>query len=186
MELAQEVHTSLLPQEPPQAAGLDISGTSISCDETGATISISIPRLVSGGTGILLGDVTGHGVSAALLMTTGRAHLKHASGHRDPLDTRIAEVNKLLCSDIGDTGRFMTLFCLEISPDNSAATYVRAGHDPATIYNPANGEKRDLMGSPMLALGIFDEAEYSKFDVDLTEGEIIFIGTRRYLGGTQH
>ncbi|ACS78323.1 SpoIIE family protein phosphatase [Maridesulfovibrio salexigens] len=177
MELAQEVHTSLLPQEPPQASGLDISGTSISCDETGGDYFDFYTPPANGGTGILLGDVTGHGVSAALLMTTGRAHLKHASGHREPLENRIAEVNKLLCSDIGDTGRFMTLFCLEISPDNSAATYVRAGHDPATIYNPANGEKRDLMGSPMLALGIFDEAEYNEFDVELNEGEIIFIGT---------
>ncbi|TIH11725.1 HAMP domain-containing protein [Marinifilum sp. JC120] len=177
LELAQEVHTSLLPQEPPQINGLDISGISISCDETGGDYFDFYTPPINGGTGILLGDVTGHGVSAALLMTTGRAHLKHTSGHLEPLASRIDEVNKLLCSDIGDTGRFMTLFCLELSPDNSKGTYVRAGHDPATIYDPASGEKRDLMGSPMLALGIFDESEYDEFDIDLNEGEIIFIGT---------
>lgn len=177
MELAQEVHTSLLPADPPQAPGMDISGTSISCDETGGDYFDFYTPPISGGTGILLGDVTGHGVSAALLMTTGRAHLKHASGHEEPLAVRIGEVNRLLCSDIGDTGRFMTLFCLEISPDNSKATYVRAGHDPATIYDPASGNKRDLMGSPMLALGIFDESEYEEFEIELSEGEIIFIGT---------
>ncbi|WP_239057137.1 SpoIIE family protein phosphatase [Desulfovibrio sp. JC010] len=177
MELAQEVHTNLLPMESPQTSGLDISGISISCDETGGDYFDYYTPPRTGGTGILLGDVTGHGVSAALLMTTGRAHLKHASGHMEPLAERIEEVNRLLCSDIGDTGRFMTLFCLEISPDNSAATYVRAGHDPATIYDPAHGEKRDLMGSPMLALGIFDEARYDEFDIELHEGEIIFIGT---------
>jgi sigma-B regulation protein RsbU (phosphoserine phosphatase) len=177
LELAQEVHTSLLPEESPQIKGLDISGISISCDETGGDYFGYYTPPISKGTGILLGDVTGHGFSAALLMTTGRAHLKHTSLHKEPLSVRIGEVNKLLCSDIGETGRFMTLFCLEISPDNSKATYVRAGHDPATIYNPASGEKRDLMGSPMLALGIFDESEYEEFEVDLNEGEIIFIGT---------
>nr|WP_320007100.1 SpoIIE family protein phosphatase [Maridesulfovibrio sp.] len=177
LELAQEVHTSLLPMESPQVKGLDISGVSISCDETGGDYFDYYTPPGSGGTGILLGDVTGHGVSAALLMTTGRAHLKHASKHSEPLAPRIEEVNRLLCSDIGDTGRFMTLFCLEMSPDNSKATYVRAGHDPATIYDPASGNTRELMGSPMLALGIFDEAEYNEFDVDLHEGEIIFIGT---------
>ncbi len=177
MELAQEVHTSLLPAEAPHGNGLDISGASISCDETGGDYYDFYTPPVTGGTGILLGDVTGHGVSAALLMTTGRAHLKHTSGHKEPLAVRIGEVNKLLCEDIGDTGRFMTLFCLEISSDNSYATYVRAGHDPATVYTPAAGEKQDLMGSPMLALGIFDESEYEEFSVDLKAGEIIFIGT---------
>ena len=177
LELAQEVHTSLLPMESPHISGLDISGISISCDETGGDYFDYYTPPQTGGTGILLGDVTGHGVSAALLMTTGRAHLKHASGHVEPLYIRIEEVNKLLCSDIGETGRFMTLFCIEISPDNSTATYVRAGHDPATIYAPSSGEKRDLMGSPMLALGIFDESQYEEFNIELHEGEIIFIGT---------
>lgn len=177
MELAQEVHVNLLPEISPDRNGLDISGSSISCDETGGDYFDYYTPPISGGTGILLGDVTGHGVSAALLMTTGRAHLKHASGHLAPIATRIGEVNRLLCSDIGDTGRFMTLFCMEIAPDNTSATYVRAGHDPATIYNPATGQKRDLMGSPMLALGIFDESEYKEETVELCEGEIIFIGT---------
>ncbi|WP_432738366.1 SpoIIE family protein phosphatase [Maridesulfovibrio sp. FT414] len=177
LELAHEVHTNLLPELPPQICGLDISGVSISCDETGGDYFDYYEPPDRGGTGIILGDVTGHGVSAALLMTTGRAHLKHASRHHSPLAMRIGEVNKLLCSDIGDTGRFMTLFCMEISPDNTSATYVRAGHDPASVYDPATGTKRDLMGNPMLALGIFDESEYEENKVDLSEGVIIFIGT---------
>lgn len=177
MELAQEVHENLLPALPPATNGLDISGTSISCDETGGDYFDFYTPPSGEGIGILLGDVTGHGVSAALLMTTGRAHLKHASQHQSPLASRIEEVNKLLCADIGDTGRFMTLFCMEIAEDKSSATYVRAGHDPATIYTPSSGEKIDLMGEPMLALGIFDESDYAQFEVNLKEGDIIFIGT---------
>lgn len=177
MELAQEVHNNLLPENPPQVKGLDISGVSISCDETGGDYFDFYTPPQEGGTGILLGDVTGHGVPAALLMTTCRAHLKHASQHKSTLATRIGEVNKLLCADIGDSGRFMTLFCLEISEDNARACYVRAGHDPAAVYNPQSGTKRELMGDPMLALGIFEESDYDEFNVDLHEGEIIFIGT---------
>lgn len=177
MELAQEVHNNLLPDVSPEIDGLDISGISISCDETGGDYFDYYEAPAGAGLGILLGDVTGHGVSAALLMATGRAHLKHASGHNASLPSRIADVNKQLCLDIGDTGRFMTLFCMEISPDNSTATYVRAGHDPAAIYNPSTGEQRELMGDPMLALGIFDESEYADFKVELSAGEIIFIGT---------
>lgn len=177
MELAQEVHNNLLPVVSPEITGLDISGTSISCDETGGDYFDYYTVPISGGTGILLGDVTGHGVSAALLMATGRAHLKHASGHKSPLAAKIAEVNRLLCNDIRDTGRFMTLFCMEISPDNSTATYVRAGHDPATVYTPCTGKTRDLVGDPMLALGIFEESEYEEFKTPLAAGEIVFIGT---------
>lgn len=177
LELAQEVHENLLPEIPPAVRGLDISGTSISCDETGGDYFDFYTPPNGEGTGILLGDVTGHGVSAALLMTTGRAHLKHASQHKRALASRIEEVNKLLCADIGDTGRFMTLFCMEIAADNSSATYVRAGHDPASVYTPSTGAKQDLMGEPMLALGIFDESDYAEFSVDLKEGDIIFIGT---------
>ncbi len=177
MELAQEVHSNLLPEVSPQIDGLDISGISISCDETGGDYFDYYEAPEGAGLGILLGDVTGHGVSAALLMATGRAHLKHASTHKASLPSRIEDVNKQLCLDIGDTGRFMTLFCMEISPDNSTATYVRAGHDPAAIYNPSTGEQRELMGDPMLALGVFDESEYDDFTVELHAGEIIFIGT---------
>lgn len=178
LELAQEVHESLLPEEAPDVPGMSISGISISCDETGGDyFGYYLPPAPDKKIGVLLGDVTGHGASAALLMATGRAHLLHASRHESPLSERISEVNRLLCKDIGDTGRFMTLFCLEIANDNKSATFVRAGHDPAIVYCPASGETTEMKGNPALALGIFDEGEYEEYEVPLCEDGVVVIGT---------
>ncbi|WP_027178519.1 SpoIIE family protein phosphatase [Maridesulfovibrio bastinii] len=178
LELAQEVHESLLPVKAPTIEGLDIAGISISCDETGGDyFDYYQPPAPENSVGIVLGDVTGHGASAALLMATGRAHLIHAGRHHSPLAERIAEVNRLLCHDIGDTGRFMTLFCLEIAEGNKSATFVRAGHDPATLYCPATDSFHELKGESALALGIFEDGDYSECSIDICEGGIIVIGT---------
>lgn len=178
LELAQEVHESLLPSENPKVPGLGISGISISCDETGGDyFGFYQPPNQEHGIGILLGDVTGHGASAALLMATGRAHLLHASRHHSHLSERIAEVNRLLCKDIGDTGRFMTLFCLEIAQDNKSATFVRAGHDPAVVFCPLSGETSHLKGESALALGVVEDSEYQENTVPLCESGVIVIGT---------
>lgn len=178
LELAQEVHESLLPQDNPEIAGLDIAGISISCDETGGDyFGYYQPPNSENCIGILLGDVTGHGASAALLMATGRAHLLHASRHHSPISERIGEVNRLLCKDIGDSGRFMTLFCIEIAKDRKSASFVRAGHDPAVLYCPESDEFHDLKGSSALALGIFEEGKYSENSISLCDQSVIIIGT---------
>jgi sigma-B regulation protein RsbU (phosphoserine phosphatase) len=79
----REIQQALLPQGAPAVEGLDIAGTSIYCDETGGDyydyLQVSEPG--PGRLAVAVGDVTGHGISAALLMTTARAFLRSRAVH---------------------------------------------------------------------------------------------------------
>ncbi|WP_428563540.1 MAG: SpoIIE family protein phosphatase [Solidesulfovibrio sp. DCME] len=138
LELAQEVQRNLLPAAPPEVPGLDIAGAALPCDETGGDY-FDYRAVTRGGEVCLdaaVGDVTGHGVPSALLMATARALLLATEDSETPAE-RVTRANRLLCRDVGDSGRFMTLFAVEVRPVAGIAHAVRAGHDPAMVYDPA-------------------------------------------------
>ena len=89
--LAHEVQQSLLPQKDPSLSGFDIAGASIYCDETGGDYYdfIETNRGGHAGLAVMVGDVSGHGVSSALLMATARALImQRSSMPGDPADIR--------------------------------------------------------------------------------------------------
>lgn len=179
LDLAMEVQQSLLPKTVPEVAGLDVAGTSIYCDETGGDYYdfLQFAELGEGRIVVAVGDVVGHGISAALLMTTARAFLRSRVSQPGRLADIITDVNRLLCLDTEDTGNFMTLFVLTIDTEKQELQWVRAGHEPAVIYNPKLDDFAELKGSGV-ALGfdetlIFQEYVYR----DWHEGQIILIGT---------
>ena len=89
----------------------------------------------------------------------------------------ISAMNRHLTRDVLESGRFMTLFYLTIDPDKSHIEWVRAGHDPALIYDPARDEFEELKGSGV-ALGVNEAFDYEENNRrDLTNGQIIAIGT---------
>jgi sigma-B regulation protein RsbU (phosphoserine phosphatase) len=127
--------------------------------------------------GIAVGDVTGHGVAAALLMATARAHIRSLSNNQDDLAERITRVNGLLASDIRQTGNFVSLFFLEIEARPRAISWVRAGHDPALLFDPAT-ERFDELKGEGLVLGVDKNYSYEQYEKTIeTPGAIIFIGT---------
>ena len=178
LTLAQQVQQSLLPHKPPNVEGLDIAGRSFYCDETGGDYFdyLTFPgkdRTVS----VVVGDISGHGVSAALLMTTARAMLRMRASQGCTTAELITDVNRLLSQDIGDSGQFMTLFILELDQAGHSISWIRAGHDPALRYNPSL-DRFDELNGPGLALGVFDDTEYSKYTGEsMKPGEVIVIGT---------
>ena len=133
LDLAREVQQNLLPHKNPQQKRLDIAGRSIYCDETGGDYYDFISR-DSGENGplaIAIGDVSGHGISSALLMATVRSSLRQRLSQPGDADGIISDVNRQLAQDVEDSGQFMTLFYLMIDPTKKQLQWVRAGHDPA-------------------------------------------------------
>ncbi len=177
--LAGEVQRSLLPQESPKINGLDIAGRNVSCEEVGGDYYDFF--LQQEGTGssfsVAVGDITGHGVDAALLMSSARAFLRMHVSQDASIGEIVGSMNSHLAVDVMESGRFMTLFYLSISPDLKSLEWVRAGHDPALIYDPVTDDFAELMG-PGMALGI--ETDYP-FTVNrkegLHDGQVIAIGT---------
>lgn len=177
--LAGEVQKSLLPQEKPIVKGLDVAGRNVSCDEIGGDYYDFIWRQESGSGpfSVVVGDISGHGVDSALLMTTARAFLRMRASQPGTLSEIISAMNSHLAKDVLETGRFMTLFYLSLDPETKSIQWVRAGHDPALLYDPSSDTFEELKGSG-IALGVMDDAEYLEHTRDgLTDDQIIAVGT---------
>lgn len=173
--VAQEIQQSLLPKDDPTLQGFDISGSSVYCDETGGDyydfINIDQDRLA-----VVVGDVSGHGVSSALLMATARALIMLRASMPGQAAEIINDVNKQLSLDSYQTGDFMTFFYCELTWTERKVCWVRAGHDPALLYDSHTGEFDELKGHG-LALGVDYTFEYDEFHRTLAPGQTVLIGT---------
>ncbi|NOR24215.1 MAG: SpoIIE family protein phosphatase [Desulforhopalus sp.] len=173
--VAEEVQQSLLPGADPTLEGFDIAGTSLYCEETGGDyydfIQINEERLA-----VVVGDVSGHGVSSALLMATARALVMLRASMPGPTASIINDVNKYLSRDTYHTGNFMTFFYCELGAMSHEIRWVRAGHDPALIYKPESDEFDELKGKGV-AFGLDSTFEYEEFQRTLGLNQIILIGT---------
>ena len=176
LKLAEEVQQNLLPQSPPDFAGLDIAGTSIYCDETGGDY-YDFFNLPEGRLGIVVADASGHGVGAAMHMTTVRAFLHFGIRDYQGPARLLSEVNQYVTRDSKQTSRFMSLFFLEFDPSAKTLRWVRAGHEPAMVYDPVNNTFRELSGEGM-ALGVVEDYTYQEYALDgWSPGRVIIVGT---------
>jgi len=179
LALAGEVQKSLLPQDKPAVQGLDVAGKNVSCDEIGGDYYDFIWRRESkkGPFSVVVGDISGHGVDSALLMTTARAFLRMRASQPGSIAEIISAMNHHLTLDVLESGRFMTLFYLTVDPQKDRLHWVRAGHDPALIYDPASEQFEELKGDGV-ALGVNAEFNYTQNSKSgITDGQIIAIGT---------
>ncbi|MGA8241894.1 MAG: PP2C family protein-serine/threonine phosphatase, partial [Desulfobacterales bacterium] len=179
LELAREVQQNLLPRGAPQPMGLDIAGRSIYCDQTGGDyfdfLEVGLPG--DDTIGLVVGDVSGHGVPSALLMATARALMRQRSFLPGSPAQVINDVNMHLSRDVEDSGQFMTLFYLVIDPVHRSLQWVRAGHEPAVLYDPLRDVFEELRGSGV-ALGIDENWKYrEECRSGLLSGQVILIGT---------
>ena len=179
LELAGEVQKSLLPQKNLRTNGLDIAGKSIPCEEIGGDYFDYLlgEEYSDRPFSVVVGDITGHGVDAALLMTSARAFLRMRSSQPGSIAQIVNEMNRHITRDVLDTGRFMTLLYMTIDSDNGHLRWVRAGHDPAIVYDPVKDTFEELKGSG-LALGLDEEFAFEEnLKTELASGQIIAIGT---------
>lgn len=149
LDLAREVQQNLLPKSAPKIQGLDIAGVSIYCERTGGDYFDYLPvdEHGLGKIGVVVGDVSGHGIPSALLMTTARALIRKNATLSDSIANIISDVNQQLWLDVKESGRFMTLFYSVIDGQNKRIRWVRAGHDPAIFYAPESDTFEELKGS---------------------------------------
>lgn len=181
LSVAQEVQQALLPQKAPALPGFEIAGTSLYCDETGGDYfdyvplrrdAFGRPRRMA----VLVGDVAGHGVASALMMTTTRALLRsHAEGADEP-GALLAAVNPLLAAD-AQGGRFMTVFALFLTAGQHVVSWSSAGHDPALAYDPVSDDFAELSGED-IPLGIDPDWMFAPSEAGMLEpGQVVVIGT---------
>lgn len=174
MEIAQNIQRSMLPDCVPDSFEYDLVGWNKTCDETGGDY-YDFFELPNNRLAITVGDVTGHGIGAALLMATARAFLKALAMKADSVTNLINELNFLLEKDMDDD-KFMTLFYGEFDAKTMQLTYSNAGHDNPLLYRVANKQFEELEATGM-PLGIDDEEEYEEESVKINKGDVLIMST---------
>jgi sigma-B regulation protein RsbU (phosphoserine phosphatase) len=161
LAVAADVQRSLLPKTPPSLPGLELAGRMIPCESVGGDyLDFLVGDEFAGrGVGLVVGDVTGHGPGAALLMTAARAFLRMRASRPGGLDAIVSDMNRHLAADLGDIERFMTFYLLAI--DGDSLSWVSAGHDPALLVDPASGTIAELEGNGLL-LGVDPDVSYAE------------------------
>jgi sigma-B regulation protein RsbU (phosphoserine phosphatase) len=179
LDLAKEVQQNLLPRGNPRFPGLDIAGISIYCDETGGDYFDFFESAAPDTNiyNIVIADVSEHGIPSALLMASTRAFLRQRSALSGSIARVVSDVNRQLTRDVDDSGRFITLFFLQINMDDQTLHWVRAGHEPAVLYDPATNRFDELSGKG-IALGIDGSWQYEEEKCSrLAAGQIIVMST---------
>lgn len=172
LDLARTIQLSLLPSEAPTVPGWRIASFCRSCDETGGDYVDFIP--CAGQLDAVVGDVSGHGIAAALLMSTARAFLRALHERGDTLAATMQSLNRLLEADLSDD-RFMTMVLARLSADGGCR-YVAAGHEPPLVWRRSGAQ--DDLSSSGLPLGMLDDSTYDEGVIPaLAPGDLLVLFT---------
>jgi serine phosphatase RsbU (regulator of sigma subunit) len=177
LEIAREIQTWLVPSQAPEVAGADIAfATRPQNSVAGDYYDAFYPnpeereRLM-----VVIADVAGKSVPAALLMATLQASLRTIAGENAPLADLVARLNRYACAHSLNGLRFTTAVLSEYNPISRRLTYVNAGHN-APILRRANGalENLDVGGLP---LGIQSGVKYETASLELKPGDALIFFT---------
>ena len=176
--LAMEIQRHLLPAESPAVDGVDLAGAADYCDETGGDY-FDFPRtwsLPQGRVAMTVGDVTGHGIGAALLMATARAVLRSHADREETPDAILAMVNRALARD-ATAGKFMTLYYGVLEPATGRLVYSNAGQGGCFVVRGGDGAVKEMpaCGPP---LGVAPDLAFPTATVEgLRPGDLVALVT---------
>ena len=168
LQLASEIQQRFLPTAPPCVEGYDLQGISFSCYEIGGDYYDFIAS-DDGKIYVTLGDVSGKGTAAALLMSSLHASIHAQTTANSSLDGTITAVNRYL-ADNTPSNRFVTLFYAQLDPLSGQLAYINAGHNPPIVVR-ANGAVQTL-DSGGLPLGLMAFATYEQDALQLNAGDV--------------
>jgi sigma-B regulation protein RsbU (phosphoserine phosphatase) len=170
-QVASEIQQRFLPAAAPQLEGWELQGISFPCYEIGGDYYDFIRR-EDGKLIVALGDVSGKGTAAALLMSSLHAAIHaHAETHNSIVET-ISAVNRYLVESI-PANRFVTLFYGELDPKAGVLTFLNAGHNPPLIVHA--GGTMEQLAAGGLPLGIMEGAEFREGKTQLRAGDVLVI-----------
>ena len=169
---ARRIQLNLFPKSSPIIPGIKIVGTGIPCQEVGGDWYDYI-KLKDGRYGIVLGDVSGKGIGAALLMSAARSLLRLIAQTNESPGEVLRQVNNILLNDFKTT-QFITLIYAIIDPINKILKFANAGHLYPLYVNST--ENIFLKTSEGIPLGI-TESLFTDCHIDLTEGSRLILYT---------
>jgi sigma-B regulation protein RsbU (phosphoserine phosphatase) len=175
IEIAREVQQRLFPQRIPEIVGVDLAGMCRPASEVGGDY-YDLIKMEDGHLGFAIGDVSGKGISAALIMASLRASLRGLILD-DPGDLAkmMQKVNRLVY-EASSSSRYATFFFATLNPHTRELQYINAGHNPPVLVKEVSGELRRLEACGPV-VGLLPSAAYEARSLLLEPGDLLIAYT---------
>ena len=172
LKLGREIQSRLLPSPPVDVFDTELAALSVPCFEVGGDY-YDFLELPDGDLGLAIGDVSGKGVSAALIMSSVQAALRVAAPIEEDMTRLMQRLNALIYRSARGR-KYATFFFGRYTPSTGLLRYVNAGHNPPFIA--VNGKLSELTstGKP---IGILPDSTYHELSAEVPEGATLFLYT---------
>lgn len=172
--IAAEMQQTILPERVPEVEGLRLLGWSQPSREVGGDF-YDFLELEPGKIAVIVGDATGKGVSAALLVTQCASILRTLAHEVHDPHELLERTNTEFFDRVGTTHRFVTLLLMVFDVNEGRLTYASAGHPPAALINACDGEVRWLENHAGYPLGIVEHATFGESEVMLCPQDTVVL-----------
>jgi phosphoserine phosphatase RsbU/P len=172
-ELSQagEIQRRLLPNRSPNVPGMDIAGMNLPCRTVGGDYYDFFP-MPGGKIAMVVGDVAGKGMPAAMLMSSCQARLQVLVETLESPAAIVTRLNRSLSGNCPDN-RFITFFLAILDPSTGQLVYTNGGHNPPLLVR-ASGFSEKLEGGGII-LGILPIAQYTEHTVNMAPGDALVL-----------
>lgn len=160
LEVAQDIQRRFTPQQKPSIPRINLKGVYYPAYEVGGDY-LDYFQTDSGNWVVVIADVSGKGIPAALVMTMLRSTFRAEARYETSAKQLMCAVNELMIEDLDDKS-FVTALCLIIDKDGKSMSYARAGHPPLLIQHADNGNTPTPLNPKGLALGMVSGKEFSE------------------------
>lgn len=180
LAIAAEIQQSFLPETIAPLEGFDIAARSVMAKEVGGdffdVIPLEVIPLSHDRLGLMIADVSGKGIPAALFMALSRIVVRvNASWYPEQPAEAIRTANSIITAD-STSGMFVTLFYGTLDSQSRALTYVNAGHNPPILCHAADGSFEEFAATG-IAVGVLPDAGYTSVRKNLSPGDALILYT---------
>src|SRR4030042_1210744 len=174
METARGIQQSFLPESPPIIEGFELAALNLPARQVGGDFYDFIP-VSEGKWGIIIADVSGKGVPAALFMALSRTLVRANVADTPTASQAMQKANRLISQE-AKMGMFVTLFYAVLDPKKRRLQYVNAGHNPPFVVKKSSGDVILLRASG-IAMGVIDDVSLEEKEIELDSNDIVVFYT---------
>jgi PAS domain S-box-containing protein len=175
-DVARDIQQRLFPKHAPTVPGYDIAGATYPAVQAGGDYFDYLP-MPDGDVGLVVSDVSGHGMGPALIMAETRAYLRVVAYNRRDAGLVLTRANSVLAEDLGDSSRFVTSLLVRLVPAERRLAFANAGHTAGYVLDAGGVVRQKLVrGGP--PLGFLAESVYAESPMwSLDPGDVVVLLT---------
>jgi Na+/proline symporter len=175
LAIAKNIQLGLLPTKTPEIPGIKLGGICIPAKEVGGDYYDYLLH-EDGRLDLVIADVSGHNVGAALIMAETRTIIRSRSGQFENPQELLHELNQFFYEDLTQAELFITLFCLQYRSETREIFYASAGHSPTLLWQ-AKSKKCLRLDPEGLIIGVKNDFPYEQESLKLEEGDVLLLYT---------